>query len=600
MKAIQTFATPWFGTGAALLPLVFVAFQDPAIPPQERKPPSAARLDVASVDRLFEEGWVAQGLAAGKPADDAEWLRRASLVLNGAIPAADEVAAFLASRDANKRDRKIDELMARPQFGEHFGGEWLRLLIGRGGRERRFDRNAFAEWVEDQFNLGTPFDQFTRQVIAATGTSEQNPAVGYVERWQAEPKDLAGQTAKVFLGVQIQCARCHDHKDQPWKRLEFNEFAAYFANTRLKALGAKSPGKPAFEVVEEPDRQLGRFAKRIAEKRLEDRAKNIKNPEQAQKMKEQFELRTVTPSPLRPLESGPLAAPADPRLYGGDDAPEGSDTAVDSRRRERLAAWITAQGNPYYSRAVVNNTVQLLLGYGLVNPVQDFRTDSTVAIPALLDALAAEFERGGYDYKELVRLLAKSKAFGLSSAANPKEKTEIREVHEKAFARFVTRPMSPEQLFDSVQRATGIDEAAEARIKSLPRGKKNGGEAAGEKAAEMVGKLRDQALRRFITTFEDDEQGEDVDFEGTIPQALLMMNSKLVTQALQRGFTVSKLMAKEGDRLDALYLTFLGRKPSSEERTKASAYLAQAGEKRESYEDLAWALLNSAEFSTIH
>jgi hypothetical protein len=160
-------------------------------------------------------------------------------------------------------------------------------------------------------------------------------------------------------------------------------------------------------------------------------------------------------------------------------------------------------------------------------------------------------------------------------------------------------------------RATGIDEAAEERMKVMPgatkkprgKDKPKDGEPAmtGEKAAAGYGKIRQQALRKFITTFDDDEQGEDIDFEGTIPQALLMMNSKLVNQSIIQGYTVTRALDKGQDRLDWIYLSVLSRKPTADEKAKASAYMQKnGGDGRQACEDIVWALLNSAEFSTVH
>lgn len=569
-------------------------------------PATRVRLDAAALDGRFEAAWAAAGVKPAARADDAEWLRRATLVLTGTIPSAEEASAFLADRSGDKRSRKVDELLARPEFGDHFGGEWTRRLIGRGVQRNRFDRDAFEEWLEQQFRDNTPFNRIAREVLTASGTPEQNPAVGFVERWQAEPRDLAGQTSKAFLGVQIECARCHDHKDQQWKQSDFNEFAAHFALTTVRPATKRSEGaRPVFEVVEENDRRLGAVARRAIQKRLEDRVKTAKNPEAAARLKERAELRAVDPAPLRSLAEGPLSAPL--RAESNVAGPDGGDDAESPKRRERLAAWMTSPGNPYFARSIVNTTFASVYGYGLVHPADDFRSDSSEAIPGMLDALAVEFEASGYDFKSLVKLLVLAKPFHLSCASGA---ADAREREEKLFARFAARPLSPEQLFDAMARATGIDEAAEARMKALPnaarkpRGKvkpKDGEpQMSNEKTADLYGKLRQQALRRFITTFDDDEQGEGIDFEGTIPQALLMMNSKLVAQSISRGYTVTRALDKGSDRVDWIYLSVLGRKPTAEERAKVTAFTQRSGEGRPACEDVVWVLLNSAEFATLH
>lgn len=561
------------------------------------RPGTAARLDPAAIDRYFAAAWKTAGVVPQESATDADWLRRASLALNGVIPSAEEMEHFLRDTSPDKRERKVDDLLARPEFAEHTGGEWTRFLIGRQTQRNRFDREAFESWVVEQFALNTPFHTFAEKLLTASGTQEQNPASGFFLRYESQPKEVAAPVSKVFLGVDIQCARCHDHKYEQWKQHEFNEFAAYFANTEQRRANDRSEPRPEFEVLERPDTKLAGYLKKNTAKRLEERAKNIKNPEVVERMKERADVTLATPTPLRPLESGIFATPM-------PSSEAEVSFAKPATRRAALVQWMTAPGNPYFARAVTNRIAAMIFGYGITMPIDDFRSDSTLAIPGLLDALAVEFERSGYNYREMVGLLAKTKAFGLSSGEGVPQKPEQLDEEAKIFARYPARPMSPEQLFDSLTRATGIDEAAEKRAKTMKEvGKRVGKKAmSGEAAAQMYGKLRDQALRRFISTFDDDEQGESIDFEGTIPQALMMMNSKIVSESMQRGLTLTRALEKASgnDRIDALYLAALSRKPSTDERMKALAYIQKNGDKRESFEDLLWALLNSAEFATVH
>lgn len=591
MKVPFLNALPFLLAGLSFTPALAAVFQG-----QGAAAETGVRLTPEILNAIFEDAWEKAGLKPAAPAEDAQWLRRASLVLNGVVPTSDEVVAFLADGSSQKRDKKVDELLSRPEFGEHFGGMWTLALVGRGGRRLRYERESFSDWVVDEFNKNTPFNKFTTEVIAATGRRDDNPAVGYIERWEAEPKDLAGQTAKAFLGVQIQCARCHDHKDQQWKQSEFNDFAAFFANTEIQRVGGTG-NMQVNSIVDRPEPRNGRVAREIMKKQLEKRAKNIKNPEVAAKLMEKSELKFVEPTPLRPLEEGPLAVrPAEPPT-----SPASDDTVVERSRREELAAWMTTPGNPYYARSIVNTAFSQMFGYGLVTPHDDFRSDSIVAIPAMLDAIATDFERGGYNFKHLVGLLAKTKAFALSSAGTPNEKGNVREDHEKGFARYTMRPMSPEQLFDTITRVTGIDAAAEERAKRMKGVRNKKVQEMGEKAAEGYSRMRQGAIRKFINTFEDDESEDELAFEGTIPQALLLMNSRLITDSMRKGMTLQRVDGKSSDKLDFLYISALGRKPTAEERSKSSAFLAKAGaERRESWEDLLWVLINSAEFSAVH
>ncbi len=583
----------------ALVPAVWVAAQDDGAP--ARRDGTAARLDAAAVDRFFERAWTAAGVEPAETASDGEWIRRAYLTLNGVTPTADEVDAFLRNPSPDKRARVIDDLLARPEYARHFGGIWIRLMVGRRAQGQRFDRGVFEDWVEQQFAENRPFDTLVRDVIGASGSHEDNPAVGFVERWRTNQrgaegvKDLAGHTAKTFLGLQVQCARCHDHKYEQWKQEEFNDFAAYFGLTDVRRRGDE---RTDTEVFDKPEREISSKVKERNKKRLEQR---MKGKENAQAILEAADIAMATPRPLRPLEEGPLASPLEPTA-GEVLAPQRfTNDGEELTRRQQLAAWMTTPGNPYFARATANRIFSELFGYGLVNPIDDFVSDSVVLVPGLLDALALELERSAYDYRAMVKLLASTRAFSLSSSAGRVEPVESMKEREKVFARFPARPMTADQLFDSLVRATGLDEAAEKRAKNAKGLGKKGAERA-EKMAEGYSKLREAMLRKFLSAFDDDEQAEAMDMEGTIPQALLMMNGRVVTDGIQKGFTLARVLEKGSgnDRLDWLYMAVLSRKPTTDERMKALSHFQKAKGEREACEDILWVLLNSAEFSVVH
>src|SRR5262245_23196237 len=193
------------GAAVAVLPaaralLGHDAGATPAARPRTAR--TAGPLDVAGVDAMFAASWAEKGIKPGGPASDAEWLRRASLSLNGVVPSALEATEFLKSADPDKRAKKVDEMLSRPDYAKHFGGEWTRLMIGRSGRAERIVGDKFENWVEDQFTSNVPFHKFVTDVITASGPLDENHATGYVSRWLQNngadgPKDLAGHTSKV-------------------------------------------------------------------------------------------------------------------------------------------------------------------------------------------------------------------------------------------------------------------------------------------------------------------------------------------------------------------------------------------------------------------
>lgn len=553
-----------------------------ATPPAPAPAPAAADI-VARVDTLLEAEWKASGVSPAKPATDAQFLRRAYLDLAGTLPPAEVVTAFLADARPDKRARAVDTLLASPRYVERWAAYWEEVLLRDKAKANIVDRAAFRTWLRARFAENAPWDRVTRELVTATGKSSPggsarerrmaaetgasdaeaagvNGAVNWVLQFNRSSEDLAGATSRTFLGVQIQCAQCHDHMTEKWTTGDFRRFAAAFARTRVSAVEDKEKGMMrAFEVSDGEKARPGKKA-----------------------TAEQREIATLEPAAL-----------------------DGTVLAGEAPRAE-LAAWITSKTNPWFARATVNRMWALLLGHGFVEPVDDLRPSNTPRAAAALDALAADFTAHGYDLKRLLRTICATRAYGLSAGAPEAEAT---------WAAYGPRALPAPVLLDAILAATQLDPLLE--------------EALGERADALRAKMR----KNFRFVFDVDEGGESDDFEGTIPQALLLLNGPLVgygSSALQ-GTTLANVLAMQGGdaaKIEALYLRTLSRRPSAEETARWVGFLDEAAAAPEekgalagggplarlrkkapsvartprdrAYEDLFWALLDSSEFAFQH
>ncbi|HTE20549.1 MAG TPA: DUF1553 domain-containing protein [Armatimonadota bacterium] len=480
--------------------------------------------------------------------DDATFLRRASLDLIGTLPTAAESRAFLAECAAETggsaagqeaapalaaRVRLVERLLKRPEYGDYWGMRWVNLLLV--DRDPLFPKGAYVydRWVRDAFRANMPFDRFAREIVTASGeTYRDGPANFY--RSLSTPVEHAKAISQLFLGVRIDCAQCHHHPNERWGQDDFYSMAAYFARVRSK-------GTAEFEVVVFPGREG-----------------EVTHPKTAQAM------------PPRPL--GGAAAPV----------AEGED------RREHLAQWMTAPENPYFSRAIVNRMWALLMGRGLVEPVDDFRVTNPASNEALLDALAREFSARGFDLHHLIRTITASAAYQRSSKATATNARDTRN-----YSRFYVKRVPAEVLLDGVSQATGVPE-------------KYPGHPAGTRAIQMWdNKLPVEFLEIFgrparLSVCECERPAD-----GSVTQVLHLMNSPAIQNRLSSDSGLVAELDKSGRPPDEviaeLYLAAYSRPPLPEELAAARAGFTRAGATRRSaIEDLLWVLLNTPEFVFNH
>jgi len=542
-----------------------VARSPAPLPSPIARPPAAPLLDSAAIDREVRAAWTKARITPAKDADDATFLRRATLDLTGRIPTEAAVTAFLADPSKDKRGKAVDALLASPAYADHFTNVWDRILLGRDARQNLVDRVAFRKWLHDAFAKDTRYDRLVFDLITATGRNSvggrpgRDPAahraevdddddapihgaVNWFLKYQGNLPDLAGATSRVFLGVQIQCAECHDHKTEAWKTADFQSFTACFARTRVERIEkGKVTGVRRVEVKD-------------------------------------------TSRPLRPPKrmDVPDWASAPPRAL------DGTDFSQSPNRRRALAEWMIAPKNPWFAREIVNRTWAQMLGRGFFEPVDDLRASNPTTLPDLLARLERDFVASGYDLKHLLRVIALSEAYqrAAEAPAAPREDG----LDEELWSHFQITRMGADELLDSLASATRLGE----RLDRL-------GEAEAERG-------RFALRRQFAFAFDVDEDGDHHDeFDGTVSQALWLMNGQLVNRASSAlpASALGEILASPGDdasKVRSMYLRTLSREPSAGETARVLAVVhgARPGDRRAAWEDVFWAILDSSEFLFNH
>lgn len=369
-----------------------------AIAAEPENLPSAIEVS-QQIDDLFQAAWGANDVEPAALADDAMFLRRASLDLTGTIPTVSEVREFLNDPSPDKRARIISDMLSRPRHATHLSQVWRSVMLPRGT-----DMNTgsvFENWLQEQFREHQPYDQVVQEILTATGSIGQQDAepVVYYYALQVKPEELAASATQIFLGVQIRCAQCHDHPFTDWSQEDFWGIAGFFAEVSPPG-GVDQNGVPGS---------------------INDVFRN--------------EARHPTTNEVIP------PAFLDETVY----------TSMEGMtRREQFADWVISPENPYFARATVNRIWGLLFGRGLVDPVDDLGIHNPPSQAEVLDLLAADFIASGFDIDRTLQVLAMTDVYARSSvtasAAAPAP---------ELFAAMPVRSLSAEQVFECLLTATG-------------------------------------------------------------------------------------------------------------------------------------------------
>ncbi len=478
------------------------------------------------------------------PAGDSAFLRRAYLDALGTLPSPDEARRFLADRDPQKRAKLVDRLLDRPEFADFWALKWADLLRNEEKTMGAKGVWSFQRWLRDRIAADEPMDQFARQIVGSLGSTWQNPPASF-HRTNRDPQTAAETVAQVFLGVRLQCARCHNHPFDVWTQDDYYGLAAYFSNVKRREIGnVRSDDLDSHEINGDELVYL------------------------------EGKPGTVHPRTGLPLSPKPPGGPA-PAL-----SPDDPDALDD------LAGWLT-RDNPQFARNLANRVWFHLMGRGVVEPVDDFRDSNPPSNPALLETLTEEFVRGGYRLKPLVGLILKSKTYAFGSRPNATNADD-----EANFARAAVRLLPAEALLDAIGQALDRPERFPGAPKAM-------------KAAQLPGaKMGGEFLKAFgkpdrLLTCECERSDAT-----TLAQAFQLINGEAVRLRLKaHNNRIGRLMdagRPDPQILSELYLAALSREPTEEERRVHLSHVARSEEKRKAWEDVAWAILNSKEFLLRH
>lgn len=511
---------------------------------------------VGYINERIRIGWEDNEVDSSPLADDGEWLRRVTLDITGRVPTREEVNAFLNDKDETKRYRKIDELIDRPEFVEHFATQWTNLLIGRQTPQRT-NREALLKFMRDSFALGRPWNEVVADLITAEGHFEENGAVNFLlSKLDGNPNrddyhvEATASVTRLFLGMQVQCTQCHNHPFNDWKQNQFWEF-----NSFMRQIRRNDVRQGNVDLYSE-----------LLERRYE--------------------------GPVYFEKRSGLMQVAYPE-YFGNRIDLSDEEFEEPNRRDQFAKLVAegADGENVLAKAFVNRTWSQMFGYGFTRPVDDMGPHNPASHPELLDRLAEEFVGANYDMRVLVRWIANSEAYNLTSqfnrdGSNSYDNPAAGEV--PLFSHMYVKGMTAEQLYDSLIAATGAE---------------MGGDR--QRAAQN----RQRWLQDFLRIFGGNDEDEPTLFNGSIPQALLMMNGPLVEAALDgngdnvfKKILIDPSLRSDDDRVEQLYFAALGRRPSRKETSGLRKALAttRGDQKLWLYQDLYWALLNSNEFVFNH
>ena len=495
------------------------------------------------------------GLPPSGECDDSTFLRRTTLDLTGRIPTLAETQEFLASKEANRRTAKIDQLLDSVGYAQLFANKWSGILRNKseGGLEQvSRETHGFYDWIQASLNANKPFDQFTTELVTARGNPATNPAVSWYRAVQ-DPKDQMADIAQVFLGVRIQCAQCHHHPYEKWSQDDYYGFAAFFST-----IGRK-------EVRKMPENDV------VYHKRILAVARNPNN--------------NVDVRPT-PLDAAAIDVPAqrDPRLD--------------------LSEWMTARDNPFFAKALVNRYWKHFFGRGLVEPEDDLRVTNPATHPELLNELASSFVESGFDLKQLCRTIANSRTYQRSSFPNEHNGND-----EQNFARCHPRRLAAEVMLDAINDVAGAknsfgSQPVGVRAVALPDDSSNN---------------ESFFLRVFGRPQMDTACECERTASADLAQSLHLINSDAMHSILAAANGRAATLSREEDRDDKariteLYLHALSRHPTDSELGVALAHIerkmtrATSGPTstspdqavKEAYEDIIWVVVNTKEFLFNH
>ena len=463
---------------------------------------------------------------------DTDYVRRVYLDIIGTLPTAQEARRFLTDKRENKRELLVDELLERPEFADYWALKWADTL--RVDRQILGHKRAYAyyRWIRESIAHNKPFDRFARELLIAEGPLEETGPANFYKVVN-KPGEAASTLSQTLLGVRIACAECHHHPYDRWSQTDYYGMQAFFTPVSLRA----SPRGESIQVQGDPV--------------------------------------TKHPRSGAPIQPHALASKMP------DKAPVGD-------RRVVLAEWMTSPNNPWFARHLANRVWAHMLGRGLVEPIDDVRDTNPASNPELLDALAKHVVDTKFDIKQLIRAIAKSRTYQLSSKPNASNEKD-----EMNYSRSLFRRVDAEVMLDMVSQSLGVPE-------------KFGGSLPGTRAIQL---WDSKVTHYFLKLYGRPQRATacecERNHEPSVSQVLHLLNSPEIHAKLthERSNIAKWVREKKSDSdlIDEIYLTFYNRLPDGAERRTALRHLERnPARRRQAAEDLAWTLMNTLEFVFQH
>jgi uncharacterized protein DUF1553/uncharacterized protein DUF1549/Big-like domain-containing protein len=495
------------------------------------------------IDDLVLEKLRSLNLPPSSRCTDAEFLRRAYLDTIGVLPTSEEAREFLLIKSANKRDELIEQLLNRPEFVDYWSYKWSDLLLVSSKKLKTAAMWSYYNWIRNNVAANTPWDKFVVQLITAQGSALENGGANFYVLHD-DPRVMSETTSQAFLGMSINCAKCHNHPMEKWTNDQYYKMANLFARVRTKA--GSSDGDNIIFAASDGD---------------------LVQP------------RTGHPQPPTPLDGKPVPM----------DSPED--------RRVQLAAWLVSRDNPYFTRAIVNRVWANFFGVGLVDAVDDMRATNPASNEKLLSAAAKYLADQKYDLKVLMREILQSETYQRSSTPLPENAADTR-----FYSRYYPRRLMAEVMLDAFSQVTGAPTEFQVDLRNENRGL---GEKypVGLRALQLPDT---KIFSYFLKTFGRADREKTCECERasepSVTQLLHIANGDTINKKLEaKDNRISKLLAASTPNekiIEDAYLSALSRYPTGAEQEKLHKLLVEAkgSERRTVVEDMYWAVLSSKEF----
>lgn len=573
----------------------------------------------AQIDGLIAKELKATQTTPAARSTDEDFLRRVTLDIAGTLPSARQVTLFGLDPSRSKRAKLIDELLASDEYAETWARYWRDVILVRATNQRApLVSRPFISWMTESLKENKGWDEITTEILTATGDVRENGDTALMFAQEGGTEDIAGEVSRIFLGIQLQCANCHDHPWDSWKRKQFHELAAFFPRVGVRPIreeqrtvsyevvsvdNARDP-RARFEDLKERAPGLIRFYDRNRDGKLTkpevSRGPLARGFDQLLQLGDKnkdggltlTEIRELQPPAVNQTGRGSaehmMADLSNPSSPGTKIDPKFFVTRAsaksglsDQERRESLARYLTSTRNEWFSRAFVNRMWCELTGEGFYMPIDDMGPERSASFPEVLDLLAAQFIRNDYDIKWLIKTIALTDTY--------QRRIRTAEPGGTPFASATATRLRGDQLYNSILKVFGGENTTPRAMAS--------GNMAGQGMYRRNRDPRDQ----FSQLFGFDPSTPQGDLTGNVPQALFMMNSPQINGQIRANFgtRLAQLVRKYRDDQDAvseLYLMVLSREPSVKEMAICREYIDEVGNRNEAYEDLMWSLVNSSEF----